>query len=53
MNKININETVDQDRRRFFGAAALTFAAELGRIGVAQAQTKSPPLPTIKPGTNT
>jgi len=47
-------ENIDQDRRRFFGAAVLTFAAaELGGIGVAHAQTKPAPLPTIKPGTNT
>jgi pimeloyl-ACP methyl ester carboxylesterase len=40
MDKINITETVDHDRRRFFGAAALTFAAaELGVISAAQAQT--------------
>jgi len=54
MDKIDIRETVDQERRRFFGAAALTFAAaELGGISVAHAETTSAPLPTIKPGTNT
>jgi len=54
MDKSNVVETVEQDRRRFFGAAALTLAAaELGGVGAAQAQTKSAPLPSIKPGTNT
>ena len=54
MEKIDIRETVDQERRRFFGAAALTLAAaELGGIGSTQAQTKPAPRATIKPGTNT
>ncbi|HET6159878.1 MAG TPA: alpha/beta hydrolase [Dongiaceae bacterium] len=44
-------EHIDHDRRRFFGAAALTIAAaQLGIIGSAQAQSSAP---TIKPGTNT
>jgi pimeloyl-ACP methyl ester carboxylesterase len=39
------------DRRRFVGAAALTFAAaKLGMLGSANAQTQ---VPAIKPGTNT
>src|SRR5215813_13749254 len=43
---------IDQSRRRFVGAAALALAAaELA--GSASAQTKSPSLPAVKPGTNT
>jgi pimeloyl-ACP methyl ester carboxylesterase len=43
-------ENIDQDRRRFFGTAALTFAvAELGGIGVAQAATTPAQTPAIKP----
>ncbi|HEV8389154.1 MAG TPA: alpha/beta hydrolase [Dongiaceae bacterium] len=43
-------EQIDHDRRRFFGAAALTAAAaQLGLIGSAQAQST---VPAIKPGTN-
>jgi hypothetical protein len=54
MDQINMHEAIDHDRRRFFGAAALTFtAAELGVIGAAQAETKSASPPVIKPGANT
>ena len=54
MDKINMHEAIDHDRRRFFGAAALTFtAAELGVIGAAHAETKPAPPPAINPGTNT
>jgi pimeloyl-ACP methyl ester carboxylesterase len=54
MDEINVHEAIDHDRRRFFGAAALTFtAAELGVIGAAHAETKPAPLPAIKSGTNT
>jgi hypothetical protein len=54
MDKIDVHEAIDHDRRRFFGAAALSFtAAELGVIGAAHAQTKPAPLPAIKPGANT
>jgi len=43
---------IDQNRRRFVGAAALALAAaELA--GSASAQTKSSALPTVKPATNT
>jgi len=49
-----MHEAIDHDRRRFFGAAALSFtAAELGVIGAAHAKTKPTPLPAIKPGANT
>jgi hypothetical protein len=54
MDTITMHEAIDHDRRRFFGAAALTFtAAQLGVIGAAHAETKPEPLPAIKPGTNT
>jgi pimeloyl-ACP methyl ester carboxylesterase len=44
------SEPVDHDRRRFFGSAALTFAAaQVGLLGPALAAT----LPTMKPGANT
>jgi pimeloyl-ACP methyl ester carboxylesterase len=49
-----MREVIDHHRRRFLGAAAVTFAtAELLMVGAAEAQTKSAGLPTIKPGTNT
>jgi pimeloyl-ACP methyl ester carboxylesterase len=52
-----MSEEIDRQRRRLFGAAALTIAAaELGMIGSADAQcskTKPPDLPAIKPGSNT
>jgi pimeloyl-ACP methyl ester carboxylesterase len=47
---------LEHDRRRFVGTAALAIAAtRLGMIGAAKAQseTSQPPVPTIKPGTNT
>src|SRR5262245_30702420 len=51
MNKI-ANE-INQDRRRFFGAAAMAFAAtQLGMIGTAAAQREAQ-IPVVKPGTNT
>ena len=44
-----MHEAVDHDRRRFFGAVALTFTTvELGVIGAAHAETKPGPLPAIK-----
>jgi pimeloyl-ACP methyl ester carboxylesterase len=57
MDKIKTSEDVDHRRRRFFGAAAVTFAAtQFGMIGSAGAQAvkaSAKELPTIKPGTNT
>jgi pimeloyl-ACP methyl ester carboxylesterase len=54
MDQIDMHEVIDHDRRRFFGAAALSFtAAELGVIGAAHAETKPAPLPAIKSGANT
>jgi pimeloyl-ACP methyl ester carboxylesterase len=54
MDNINMREAIDQGRRCFFGAAALTFtAAKLGVVGAAHAETNPAPLSVIKPGTNT
>jgi pimeloyl-ACP methyl ester carboxylesterase len=54
MDKINTDEAIDHDRRRFFGAAALGLtAAEIGVASAVEAATKPPSLPAIKPGTNT
>jgi pimeloyl-ACP methyl ester carboxylesterase len=54
MHTFNRSEKIDQDRRRFFGTAAVTLAAaQLGIIGSAGAQTEPKELPAIKPGTNT
>src|SRR5262245_15310917 len=51
MDKI-ANE-INQDRRRFFGAAARAFAAtQLGMIDTAAAQREAQ-IPAVKPGTNT
>src|SRR5215831_17993689 len=51
MDKI-ANE-INQDRRRFLGAAARAFAAtQLGMIGTAAAQREAQ-IPAVKPGTNT
>jgi pimeloyl-ACP methyl ester carboxylesterase len=52
-----MSEEISNTRRRFLGAAAMTIAAaRLSMIDSAKAQsskTKSPALPTTKPGTNT
>ena len=52
-----MSEEINLDRRRFFGAAAMTIAAtQFGMIGSATAQTsKTNPaiVPRIKPGTHT
>src|SRR5260370_536298 len=52
MDEIKTSETIDRQRRRFFGAAALTIAAaEFGMIGSAGAQAgkaKSTSLRTTK-----
>ena len=57
MEETKTSETIDRQRRRFFGAAALTLAAaEFGMIGSAGAQAgkaKSTGLPATKPGTHT
>ncbi len=57
MDTIKIPEQIDQPRRRFFGTAALMFAAaQLALSGSADAQpskTRGVIVPAIKPGTNT
>src|SRR5579862_857297 len=57
MDKIKTSEDVDHQRRRLFGAAAMTLAAaQLGMVGSASAQGVKPSakaLPEIKPGTHT
>jgi pimeloyl-ACP methyl ester carboxylesterase len=53
MRTIKTSESIDHRRRRFFGTAAVTFAAtQLGIIRSANAQAAKE-LPTVKPGTNT
>ncbi len=57
MEETKTSETIDRQRRRFFGAAALTLAAaEFGMIGSTGAQAgkaKSTGLRATKPGTHT
>ena len=56
MDTTNMSESINRDRRRFFGAAAVTIAAaQLSLSGAADAQsgTKKPDLPRVKPGTHT
>jgi pimeloyl-ACP methyl ester carboxylesterase len=49
-----VSDGIDRDRRRFFGAAAMTFAAtqlHLTNLAAAQASpTSAPKVPPIKPG---
>ena len=56
MDTSKLPEAINQRRRRFLGAAAMTMAAsELGMIGTAEAQSNQAipaPVPAIKPGTN-
>jgi pimeloyl-ACP methyl ester carboxylesterase len=57
MDTINMPEQIDNPRRRFFGAAALTLAtAQFGMIGSASAESGKATVgdtTTIKPSTNT
>jgi pimeloyl-ACP methyl ester carboxylesterase len=57
MPTIESSEKIDLQRRRFFGAAAMTIAAaQFGMMATANAQagkTKPADLPSIRPGTNT
>ena len=47
-------EDINQDRRRFFGTAAMAIAAaQLGVTGRAEAQRMETKMPAIKPATNT
>jgi len=53
MDQTNMPEAIDHNRRRIFGAAALTLsAAEFGIIRVAYGEAQSAPLPAIKAGAN-
>ena len=54
MRKIRTSHTIDRQRRRLLGTAAMTIAAaQLGMSGFAQAQPAQTRLPAVKPGTNT
>src|SRR4051794_18227529 len=54
MDATNITDEINQERRRFFGTAALTIAAtQFGMIGSAVAQRMEAKMPAIKPGGNT
>jgi pimeloyl-ACP methyl ester carboxylesterase len=54
MDTTKIEDEINQDRRRFFGTAAMAIAAtRLGMIGPAAAQGVGAKMPAIKPGTNT
>src|SRR5882762_11760861 len=54
MDTIKIVDDINQDRRRFFGSAAMAVAAtQFGLIGPAAAQRMEVKVPAIKPGTNT
>jgi pimeloyl-ACP methyl ester carboxylesterase len=57
MTKSQISGTIDRDRRRLLGTAAMTMAAiPLGLIGSTRAQagiTRQDHVPAIKPGTHT
>jgi pimeloyl-ACP methyl ester carboxylesterase len=47
-------EEIDQQRRGFFGTAAMAFAAaQLGMIGSVNAETRLAQVRAVKPGTNT
>ena len=54
MHKAKTSNAIDRGRRRFFSAAAATFAAaQLGMTGFAQAQAANSKLPATTPGTHT
>ena len=54
MGRIGMSEEINQQRRGFFGTAAMAVAAtQLGMIGPARAQRVATKMPAIKPGTNT
>ena len=57
MDRIKASEGIDHHRRRFLGAAAMTFAAaQFGVVGSANAQAinaNPKELPAVKPGTHT
>jgi pimeloyl-ACP methyl ester carboxylesterase len=51
MYSLNIPDEIDQDRRRFFGAAMAVAATQFSLIGPAQAQ-QAAEVPAIKPATS-
>lgn len=51
MDKIKTSENIDHHRRRFFSAAAMTFAA--AQLGVIRSATAERKIPAVKPGANT
>ena len=54
MPSIDPSNQINHQRRRFFGAAAMTIAAaQFGMTGSADAQSDTTKLPAIQPGTNT
>ena len=54
MDTTKITEAINQPRRYFVGAAAVTAAAaQLGIVGSAAAQTTARQLPSVTPGTHT
>jgi pimeloyl-ACP methyl ester carboxylesterase len=54
MDTTKITDEINQERRRFFGSAAMSIAAtQFGMIGSAAAQRTEAKMPVIKPGTNT
>src|SRR5262245_35649544 len=54
MDANKIVDEINQDRRHFFGTAAMAMAAtQLGMINPATAQRTEAKMPAIKPGTNT
>jgi hypothetical protein len=53
VDNVKTSEDIDHHRRRFFGAAVMTFAvAQLGTIGSANAQPGKSKVPSIKSEAN-
>ena len=53
MSIIGIFEAIDQNRRNFLRKTAFTLAAAPLAAGLANAQSRQPAIPPIRPGTNT
>jgi pimeloyl-ACP methyl ester carboxylesterase len=54
MDKLDMSEEINQHRRDFLGAAAITMAAgQFGMAGFAKADESKTKIPTIKPGSHT
>jgi len=53
MGRIGMSEEINQQRRGFFGTAAMAVApSQLGMIGPVRAKRVETKMPAIKPGTN-